>query len=44
MGLVRDGSRWLWRVEVDALKVEEVEQVAVSILGLSFGAEWGDVE
>ena len=27
----------MWRVEVDALEVEEVEQVAVSISGLSFG-------
>ena len=33
------GVRVVWGFEVDAL---EVEQVAVSISGLSFGVEWGD--
>ena len=30
--------------EVDAIEVEEVEEVAVLILTLGFGAEWGDVD
>ena len=30
--------------EVDAIEVEEVMEVAVSISRLGFGVEWGDVE
>ena len=30
--------------EVDVIEVEEVEEVAVLILTLGFGVEWGDVE
>ena len=30
--------------EVDVIKVEEVEEVAVLISILGFGAEWGDVK
>ena len=30
--------------EVDVVEVKEVEQVAVSISGLGFGAGWGDVK
>ena len=30
--------------EVDTIKVEEVEEVAVLMLTLGFGVEWGDVK
>ena len=30
--------------EVDAIEVEEVEEVAVSISTLDFGTEWGNFE
>ena len=32
------------RFEVDMIKVEEDEEVAVLILTLGFGVEWGDVK
>ena len=43
------GVRVVWGFEVDAIGVEEVEEVTVSIgwlcqLGLGLGAERGDVE
>ena len=42
---MRGWEQVVWGFEVDAIWVEEVEEVAASIaLWLGFGAEWGDVE